>query len=146
MGIMDTLCGNRLKTVSRLQMMSLSRENVFRGVVMILGGLLDKFGGEHTVSIASQALSTVICPHRKQNIVNAPLSDDLPVRGNGYDVQRNALTAVFGCCFHCSAQAAATGYGHPGDGDGADIVVLKNLRQLFRCQKSTKKPLSDQIF
>ena len=46
-------------------------------------------------------------------------------------MQRNVLTAVFDGGFDCIAEAAAAGYSHPCDGDGADIVVLKNLRQLL---------------
>ena len=46
-------------------------------------------------------------------------------------MQRNVLTAVFDGGFDCIAEAAAAGYSHPCDGDGPDIVVLKNLRQLL---------------
>ena len=46
-------------------------------------------------------------------------------------MQRNVLTAVFDGGFDCIAEAAAAGYSHPCDGNGPDIVVLKNLRQLL---------------
>ena len=46
-------------------------------------------------------------------------------------MQRNVLTAVFDGGFDCIAEAAAAGYSHPCDGDGPDIVVLKNPRQLL---------------
>ena len=46
-------------------------------------------------------------------------------------MQRNVLTAVFDGGFDCIAEAAAAGCSHPCDGDGPDIVVLKNLRQLL---------------
>ena len=74
---------------------------------------------------------------------NSPLSDNLPVRGNGYDVQRNILTAVFDGGFDCIAEAAAAGYSHPCDGDGADIVVLENFSQLLRIVHSIQLGAAD---
>ena len=46
-------------------------------------------------------------------------------------MQRDAFAAVFDGSFDCVTEATAAGHGHPCDGDGPDIVVLKNLRQLL---------------
>ena len=57
---------------------------------------------------------------------------DLSIKSDGYDIKRNVLSAVFDRGFHCVAQDAAAGHDHPGNSNGVDIVMQKDLRQLLR--------------
>ena len=60
------------------------------------------------------------------------LIEYISVRGNGYDLPRNKLTAPLQSDFRRVFQPAATRNFHANDGDAFYIVIADNLGKFFR--------------
>ena len=86
-------------------------------------GLLAAYACLTGTTLATGSLFTL-----KTNIVLRPLLDDSPIGADGYDMKGNVLAAVFDSGFDSKAEASAAGDGHPGNGDGTDIVIPEDQR------------------
>ena len=76
--------------------------------------------------------------------LRSPLPDDSSIGADGYDMKGNVLAAVLNGGFDRMAEATAAGDGHPGNGDGTDIVIPEDQRQLLSIIHCIQFGASDQ--